>query len=168
MTQVDAKALANEFVSQVHGGWALAHFRPRDYDALTPAGRRTFLNAIREAGLIQRPDKLWEAPPEVVNAALEAQRVANPFAGRTMTVSRLAGDYSASLCLDDRDSTELHSAGLGDKSALMAEIALRWNEHAELLEVVRQVAKAETGTLLLDCAPTAARNLLNRLGRTEG
>lgn len=84
-----------------------------------------------------------------------------------MTVERVfnSGSYwSCELHGDGRHYATVNYCDAEDAQAVVD----RWNEHAELLAFVRQVAVAEVGTLSLDCAPTAARTLLNRLGRTEG
>ena len=77
------------------------------------------------------------------------------------------GNTSNSAYFTFEDGTEpLRRGALADRDEFMAELATRWNEHAELLALVRQLAVTEVNTMSLDCAPTAARALLARLGRT--
>jgi len=67
---------------------------------------------------------------------------------------RVGGRYFASVHHRDTEEDLLRDAQA---------VANRWNEHAELLDFVRQVSVTEVGTLSLECAPTAARNFLNRI-----
>jgi hypothetical protein len=93
-----------------------------------------------------------------------AKAPARQFAGLSMSVTRLAGDLTSTLCVDDEDSTELRSLGMGDKSALMQEIASRWNAHAQLLDFVRQAAVTPIEGDEPMSSAAAARDLLYRLG----
>jgi hypothetical protein len=65
---------ANDFITQVRTGWRIAHRLPTAYVVMPLGEKRAFLKALRAAGLVQRRDKWWEAPVEVVDAGLEALR----------------------------------------------------------------------------------------------